>query len=183
MILCECGCGSPLKIAKKKSKQTRFIYGHQHAARDYTKSRKPMEQCFWEKVEKTDSCWVWHGAKNDKGYGQLRNYAGIIYAHRFSYALHKGEIPKGRKLLHRCDNPLCVNPDHLTVGRQVDNIHDAMNKGRMAGNPQSDSNVIAIRELYKAGKYTQKSLATMFNTHQSNISYIVNMKTRREVCC
>lgn len=80
------------------------------------------------KVDTTDPlrCWNWQGCRKERGYG----HTGRGYAHRRSYELFKGPIPKGRSVLHRCDNPPCINPDHLRVGTQADNIADMVGKGR-----------------------------------------------------
>jgi len=90
---------------------------------------------FWAKVEKTDNCWLWTGSKRNKGYGAFvyADKNGKVVqgrAHRFSYEIHVGEIPEGLFVLHKCDNPGCVNPDHLFVGTNQDNVTDMVSKGR-----------------------------------------------------
>lgn len=90
---------------------------------------------FWSKVQKTDSCWIWTASKRHKGYGAFvwaTEIGKVIQgrAHRFSYELHKGAIPEGMFCLHHCDNPACVNPDHLWLGTAADNNHDMVQKGR-----------------------------------------------------
>lgn len=87
---------------------------------------------FWAKVQKTDSCWNWTGCLNNKGYGEFfaGPGAGYEFTHRFSWILHFGSIPSDMKVLHQCDNPKCVRPDHLFLGTQIDNIRDMCSKGR-----------------------------------------------------
>lgn len=87
---------------------------------------------FWDKVSKLSSCWEWTAAKDSRGYGCFgaTKYFGISKAHRFSYFLHNGDIPKGMHVLHKCDNPSCVNPDHLFLGTNKDNMKDRDFKGR-----------------------------------------------------
>src|SRR5690348_7112088 len=93
---------------------------------------------FWSKVEKTDGCWIWRGTMNGVGYGVFwlpmgkpRNANSRVYAHRLSYEMHEGKIPDGMFICHRCDNPACVNPDHLFLGTQSDNMTDCSRKGRL----------------------------------------------------
>lgn len=75
-----------------------------------------------------DSCWIWMGSLGTNGYGQF----GGKRAHRIAYETANGPLPAGLYVCHRCDNPRCVRPEHLFLGTQRDNIHDAMRKGRMA---------------------------------------------------
>ncbi len=91
----------------------------------------PLEQRFWPKVEKTGTCWVWQGATDSHGYGQIHEEPrGHSQAHRVSWELAYGPIPEGLDVLHCCDNPPCVRPTHLFLGTQLDNNLDAINKGR-----------------------------------------------------
>lgn len=84
-------------------------------------------------VEKTNSCWIWHGAVGKSGYGQMniegrRGY--MVGVHRISYMMFRGTIPKGMSVCHSCDNKRCVNPAHLWVGTQSQNGKDMTIKGR-----------------------------------------------------
>jgi hypothetical protein len=91
---------------------------------------------FWSKVKKTDNCWEWQACKNEHGYGILnigKRGLGKIRAHRLSFIIHKGEIPESLLVCHRCDNPTCVNPEHLFLGTQKDNTQDMIKKGRGKG--------------------------------------------------
>ena len=85
---------------------------------------------FWSKVLKTDSCWLWQGKLVGFGYGQICVDYKRYQAHRFSYIIAHGSIPKGQQVLHRCDTPRCVNPAHLFLGTQADNVADCVAKGR-----------------------------------------------------
>ena len=101
---------------------------------------KPIEQRFWEKVLKTEGCWLWQGATNLQGYGKLsrgRVSEGTLAAHRLSYEIAFGAIPPGQYVLHKCDTPLCVRPDHLFLGSQTDNLLDMTLKGHRSFRPHS----------------------------------------------
>lgn len=80
------------------------------------------EQRFWAKVEKTEGCWNWVASRNNKGYGHLGMGDRRVYAHRYSYELHKGAIPSGLHIDHLCRNRSCVNPDHLEPVTNRENV-------------------------------------------------------------
>lgn len=90
-----------------------------------------MNARFWAKVSKSDDCWNWIGAKNNKGYGQF-NVGGITkLAHRIGWEI-QGASPPPENLcvLHKCDNPACIRADHLFIGTRSDNMKDCTQKGR-----------------------------------------------------
>lgn len=91
-----------------------------------------IEERFWEKVNKTKTCWIWVGSRSREGHGQIRSPISkkIISAHRWSYEHSFGEFDKKLCILHKCDNPPCVRPDHLFIGTQQDNMRDCLEKGR-----------------------------------------------------
>ena len=128
------------------------VFARGHCKKCYAKARRsgalsvdPMrshgtpEERFWRRVKKTDACWLWQGSIHRGGYGLMRVSGGKkarnVSAHRFSYELHKEKIPEGLIVMHSCDNPRCVNPDHLSVGTHKDNTQDMIAKGRGANNP------------------------------------------------
>lgn len=88
---------------------------------------KPLN--FWSKVWKTTNCWLWLGGCNDEGYGYVTVDGKMIGAHRYSLIL-SGIDPTGLDVLHNCDNPKCVRPDHLFLGNDKINYEDARSKGR-----------------------------------------------------
>lgn len=85
---------------------------------------------FWSRVQKSDGCWLWTGAKTQRGYGVMTLAGSTWLAHRYAWTLVHGSIPDARWVLHRCDNPNCVRVDHLFVGTPRDNREDMYRKGR-----------------------------------------------------
>jgi hypothetical protein len=137
---------------------------------------------FWSQVTKSNSCWIWKG-KMSSGYGYFSHPGGTAFAHRFSYQLHKGRIPKGFFCCHSCDNPACVNPNHLWAGSQSQNMKDMVRKGRgnfLAHDPHNQKlnaeMVIQIRKLYSRGGVTQKQLGIQFGVSLPTIN---DVTTRR----
>lgn len=125
-------CGTPFGIGKKA--KANFLKAKlcglacMNAAKVYTLEK--AVSVYWTRVNKTASCWLWTGAKTSAGYGDVVFQRKHILAHRFSWALQNGGIPKGLLALHKCDTPLCVRPDHLFLGTDADNMADAVAKGR-----------------------------------------------------
>jgi hypothetical protein len=87
--------------------------------------QKTLEQEFWNKVKKTSTCWLWTGSKSN-GYGRFKSEPAQRAAYRFTY----GDFDRWSQILHKCDNPLCVRPEHLFPGTIQDNMADMMRKGR-----------------------------------------------------
>ena len=88
----------------------------------------------WEaKVLRTDACWLWQGYCDPHGYGRMTYQNRVCLAHRVSWELVNGPVPSDKRVLHHCDTPACVRPDHLFLGTQLDNITDSIMKGRQKG--------------------------------------------------
>lgn len=85
---------------------------------------------FWSKVNTEGECWNWIASKFKFGYGQFYINGKNLYAHRVSYVIQNGSIPKGLFVCHKCDNPSCVRPSHLFLGSQLENVLDMVKKGR-----------------------------------------------------
>lgn len=150
---------------------------------------KTVEQRFWKYVKKTNSCWLWTGCILKAGYGQFRhNTKRKLNAHRFSYELHNGIIPKGLYVCHKCDNRKCVNPDHLFLGTPLDNMLDCKNKNRRPYGEQSgvakltDNQIKEIKKKYKKGKIRGSGngpeLAREYGVSATHVYRIIKNETR-----
>jgi hypothetical protein len=146
---------------------------------------------FWERVDKSGDCWLWTGSKNKSGYGSVLAFGRTMTTHRVSWALTYGDIPDGLFVCHHCDNPPCVNPDHLFLGTHQDNMDDAMSKGRMVFpyetrsrvarfpgelNPSAkltESDVLLIKELSATTEITRKQLAEKFGVSRDAIRDVI----------
>ena len=155
-----------------------------------TRSHAPVEERFWRQVKKTPGCWEWMGkSKDHRGYGQIGmggKGAKQELVHRFSYTLHKGQIPDGLVVMHACDNPRCVNPDHLSVGTKSENTLDAVRKGRWkaipplhCGEDQHSSKLTAeaVRLIRDNPQISTKELAIRYGTNVTSIQKVRSRKT------
>lgn len=150
-----------------------------------------LEQRFWRKVlvKDKDYCWEWQGSKASFGHGTFWNGNTVDSAHRISWELHKGKIPDDMCVLHHCDNPSCVNPNHLFIGTRKDNVIDMVEKGRnrtISGESHpnaklNEENVLEIRKLYKTGEYSQRKLAKIFNVSKYAIRCVIKRKSWKTV--
>jgi hypothetical protein len=147
---------------------------------------KPLSERFWPKVKKSgpDDCWIWIGAKMSRGYGVIskgHHVEGRALAHRISYEMQNGPIPDAALFVcHRCDTPDCVNPHHLFLGTNADNVRDCYAKGRRTAprSPKlSEQNIVAIR----ASGVSCLTLADQFSVHHSTITSIRRRKTWKNV--
>lgn len=148
---------------------------------------KPLfERCI---PEPNTGCWLWEGSVWRGGYGSVWNgHGGVIGAHRRAWEIAKGPIPAGMLVLHKCDVPLCINPDHLFLGAQVDNMADMTVKGRApdtAGERNgraklSVENVIDVRARHARGE-TASALARDFGVTRTAISDVVSKKRWRHI--
>lgn len=97
---------------------------------------RPMEivfKSFFERIVKTETCWIWKGLPGAGGYGQMCFRGVTRKAHRVSYELFKGAIPPKKIVMHTCDKPDCVNPSHLKIGTQKESVKDCIDKNRFKG--------------------------------------------------
>jgi hypothetical protein len=123
-------------------------------------SKLPADVRFWSLVDKQESgCWMWKGATGPKGYGRFNEYPVNVSAHRFSWSLVNGPIPAGMFVCHRCDNPGCVNPDHLFLGTPKDNTQDMLSKQRQSRGENHGDKIRASEKRYH--KLTAEEVASI----------------------
>lgn len=148
--------------------------------------RKKNLPDFWFFVDKTPGhgpkgdCWVWTGYRNPHGYGVFQRDGRKTLAHRFVLSDPSDNV------LHRCDNPPCVRPEHLFCGTHTENVRDMWEKGRgwspfLQLQKLSDVDIAKIKCLYQTGDYYQYEIAAMFNVSRSMISRVVRGNRRKRL--
>ncbi len=136
--------------------------------------------------EPFSGCWLWTAAQSPLGYGRIGvgGRAGNGRpAHRVSWMLHRGEIPTGKEVCHRCDTPSCVNPGHLFLGSHNENMRDAVLKGRTsrgADRPLAKLTENQVREI-RSSTETQRALAIRYGICQQHISDVKSGRKWRHV--
>lgn len=164
--------------------------------KEMAKKEADRRKRFWERVNKLgplpdqsnphyaglDCCWIWEGAKSRDGYGQLSFSFKPRGSHQFSYIIHHGEIPSGKSVLHICDNPSCVNPDHLWSGSSFDNMKDKQDKGRSSSlrgelNPRAKLSEPDVRKILSLkGSMPMLRIARLFGVSDALIRLIFKGK-------
>ena len=150
--------------------------------------RFTLEERFWKNVNVLSQyeCWEWAGCKFKGGYGALGYNKKTEKAHRISYKIHKGDIQENLVVRHTCDNPSCVNPNHLIVGTHAENMKDRDERNRSHKGSKhykaklNETSVLKIIDLYKNG-HTKTELARIFNVTTASIIFIINKKTWKHV--
>jgi hypothetical protein len=177
--LCMCGCGQPTLPAMGtdsrrgniEGQPQRYLFGHQGRS-------SPIEYI----VDDKSGCWLWQRCLNNKGYGTTSINGKRIYAHRKFWELKHGPIPDGQWVLHKCDNPACVNPAHLFLGNRRDNVDDMLQKGRSARGERSGKARLTeaeVREIWRrrmAGERAQE-IAYEFGISRQNVSDIFSARS------
>lgn len=149
-----------------------------------------VKERFWSQVDRSGDCWIWIGACNSKGYGNVHNPTDengrrISLAHRLSYEFTFGSIPDGMMVCHICDNPPCVNPTHLFLGTAADNFQDMRQKGRwqpakgedVGTSKLTEDQVAEIRSRYVFRKTTIPMLAIEYGVSKSAISRLLRRQS------
>lgn len=143
-----------------------------------------LEDRFNDQHEKGPGCWEWTGRCSVAGYGQIKDNYRTRGAHRVSYEIHNGAVPEGLQVLHHCDNPPCVNPEHLFIGTHQDNMDDKVSKNRQQNGYQSggrktklcDFDIWLIRNL----ELRNCDVARFFDLAPSYVSQVRSGARRKE---
>jgi DNA-binding XRE family transcriptional regulator len=193
---CHCGCGEQTKLAPRTDSRKDWIKGQPMRYIAYHGGRvtpTPIEQRFWSKVDKhgPDECWNWTDFLDRDGYGSIasggKRPERVYKAHRYSYELHYGVDPGKLFVMHKCDNPACVNPAHLELGTNADNVRDCWNKGRATFRPSmpgashplskvTPEIATQIRIAYRTRDLIQTELAIEFGVSKGTVYYILKGK-------
>ncbi len=165
--------GDPLHVTKRNSRGLSLL--------------ERLELPGWIVTEQ--GCWEWRGKGPGERYGKMQVRGRTLLAHRVAYETWIGPIPEGQLIRHRCDNPPCINPEHLEPGTVADNSRDMVERGR--GRDQrgerhnmalvTEAQVLAIREEYATGTVSQRTLGERYGLTQIAIGCIVRGKTWRHV--
>lgn len=170
------------EYSKKHYRANREAVLHRSAER-WKRIRKgppkpTLEEIFWNKTTKTETCWIWSGYCKPDGYGLISKFL----AHRFSWELHNGPLKTGEWVLHKCDNRPCVNPDHLFVGNHADNTADQVSKDRHVFGSKNgrakldESKVRDIHSLLASGTLSVADIAKLYEVCSSTV-YAIKVGT------
>lgn len=175
--LCECGCGLPTTINKLSNKgkglvkgqPNRFLKGHRRQPTPIT-----LTDILTNTKGSDTGCLEWQRGKDKNGYGKICIDYQSLNVHRLVYKLVHGAIPEGAVIRHRCDNPSCVNPEHLLAGTHADNANDKVLRGRSCAGTRNWSAVLTEAQVVDilASKEARKSLALRYGVSAVTISFI-----------
>lgn len=146
--------------------------------------RQTLEERFMKYVHKEEACWLWTGYVNTSGYGSLTVKGTPVGAHRLSFMLFKGEVPDGKVVCHTCDVRTCVNPEHLWLGSNRENLDDMLAKGRQSRVPGeqngmsklTEDQVRAIRQEHIDGA-TKASLCRKYEVSSSTMDRLIKRQS------
>ncbi len=188
---CHCGCGEKTRVGQYTVPKLGYVKGEPLRYIKNHFGRRPVEERFWDKVDKSGPtplhcpelgpCWTWTATKNPRNSSGYFNatYKRPVLASRYSWELHNGPIPQGLFVCHHCDNPACVNPVHLFLGTPLDNMTDAVRKGRCSHKLAAER-VIEIRAFHIAG-VSRSELQERFTLPKATIRDIVLCRTWKHI--
>jgi hypothetical protein len=167
------------------------LYGDPFVVKQVTYRGLTPEQYFWKHVRKNRGCWRWRGYTDGYGYGLWRMNGVHYRATHVAWEMTYGTLPQGMHVFHHCDNPPCVNPDHLFIGTMADNIKDMYSKGRGRGQFTSESvrgehhgmaklTALQVKDI-RASSESSKALAAFFGVTPETINMIRRRQTWRHI--
>lgn len=172
---CRCGCGGRTAIATRNEYRRGHVKGEPLPwLPGHSTNRRSLEERFWDKVDKDgpNGCWIWTGSRDHRGYGRIQRGErglGAVKAHRLSYAIAHGTDLEDRTLFvcHRCDNPSCVNPDHLFLGTHQENVDDCKSKDRFHKPGTAADPEAVVAHYHQSGN--QDATARHFGISQTTV--------------
>lgn len=173
---CKCGCGAPVyPPIYGKDRFKGFLKGHNYKA-------KFPDVRFWTGIKLIlgSVCWIWR-RNSCNGYGTFQLNGKMIYVHRWAYEYFFGPIPEGMKVLHSCDNPKCVNPEHLSLGTDRDNTRDCIKKGRAWWQNYRSERLDSVLAILRSegGFCRPKHLAPLLGRRSGYVAQVLRVLTKK----
>lgn len=185
--------GCEREVTRRKWGECESHYYRRTTYGNYNEQRRTQSNATWDERLTEDKwvvsagpletdCWIWQESLNADGYGIIKYHQKTYRVYRVMWErLHGREIPKGKSALHRCDTPACMNPHHIFIGTQIDNIRDMVSKGRQRSRRGlTDDEVRSIRAMIRGGM-KQAEVIRLMGLESSTVSRIVNRKLYKEI--
>lgn len=179
IIICEY-CNKECEKPERFTKGSKGRFCSLECFHDSHHSIEKAEERFWKFVDKTDDCWLWTGGTYKFGHGNFKSHETKTGAHRFSWELHNGPIPDNLHVLHRCDVPSCIRPDHLFLGTRQDNARDMALKNR-GGNSKWKIEDIKDMKLLDQNGSSRQHICDKYNISKSHLCAILSGNRRSHV--
>ena len=147
-------------------------------------TKSTMKSYLEERFRVTPGCWIWIGSLSPKGYGKLQIGNHHYRAHRVSYYVYNGEFDDALLVMHKCDNPSCVNPDHLTLGTNADNMKDKADKKRSAAGANHGMAKLSadereqVKDLLKCRLFSYRKIGEFYDVTVGSIMTVVKEMRR-----
>lgn len=181
-------CGKMLKDLKNESFCSRKCSSLFRRDNHYSEYEEKIKERILRNIEIFPSgCWIWKSFKSKSGYAEITWKGEKKRTNRISFEVFKDKIPTGMYVCHTCDNPLCVNPDHLYIGTHQDNIDDKLKKGRQSKGKEigrsklDEEKVNEIRRIAEKEEFSHERIGEIFGVSQSCISRIVKRLTWKHI--